>query len=857
LLSREAGKRKTANTKGRVLGCVRKRETLKPQKKNLHVNLVGKANIVDVDINQLHTKALIDTGSQVTTLSSKFFTEYMPRETILELSELITVTGAGGHILPYIGYVELNITVDGDMYCVPTLIMEGERSADVPLIIGTNLLSLIYNGNKQEESRCKLQPSLSTIIQNMAKMDVDVIGTVKTTKETPIPPGKTVAVKGLTRSYSGMQCCRMSVLTEESPDQALPGGLRVIPSVLNILPQGTSTSRIYVEILNTSSKHITIPGGHKLCQLQRVDVVTSAMDTSADKDSGTKKESLLDHFTLPEDPKQAESLKKLLLKWEDVFALTDEDHGHTDAVRHGIKLTDDTPIKIRHRRIPPSMYTEVKEHLKRMVKEGDIRPSKSPWSFPVVLIRKRDSSLRFCVDYRELNKRTVRDALSLPRIEETLDALAGAKYFSCLDLKNGYWQVEMAEKDKEKTAFTVGPLGFYEFNSMPFGLTNSPATFQRLMQTCMGDLHLAICLLFLDDIIIYSSTWEQHLERLEAVFRRLQEYGLKLKPSKCSFAKTEVKYLGHIVSEDGIMTDPEKVSAVTNWPVPSSTKELQQFLGFIGFYRKFVKDFSKIARPLNDLLKGQGGSKKTKTVKLDWGEAQQVAFEELKKKLSTAPILGYADYSLPFELHVDACTSGLGAILYQKQDNKLRVIAYASRRLSASEKNYSAHKLEFLALKWAIVEKFHDYLYGQPFTVFTDNNPLTYVLTSAKLDATGHRWLATISGYNFSIHYKTGKANIDADTMSRLPTIQQDVIQSVCEIGFKPAVLVLPADECCLQMLNTSETSTINPLDVGKLQSEDEVLYRLIQHLKSGSKPGNEEMKEIPELRKYIGNWEK
>ncbi|KAL5006251.1 hypothetical protein ScPMuIL_015057, partial [Solemya velum] len=297
-----------------------------------------------------------------------------------------------------------------------------------------------------------------------------------------------------------------------------------------------------------------------------------------------------------------------------------------------------------------------------------------------------------------------------------------------------------------------------------------PATFQRLMQTCMGDLHLAICLLFLDDIIVYSSTWEEHLARLEAVFQRLEQYGLKLKPSKCSFGKKDVRYLGHIVSEHGIQTDPEKVSVVENWPAPTCTKSLQRYLGFIGFYRRYIQGFSKIARPLNDLLKGSNGNKKKrKYTDFVWGHEQQTAFEELKKKLVSAPVLGYADYTLPFELHVDASTSGLGSVLYQRQNGTMRVIAYASRGLSNSERNYPAHKLEFLALKWALVEKFHDYLYGQSFTVFTDNNPLTYVLSSAKLDATGHRWLSQIASFNFSIHYKTGKTNVDADALSRLP----------------------------------------------------------------------------------------
>jgi len=248
---------------------------------------------------------------------------------------------------------------------------------------------------------------------------------------------------------------------------------------------------------------------------------------------------------------------------------------------------------MHHRRIPPNIYGEVRDHIQDMLEAGHIRPSKSPWSFPVVLVRKADKSLRLCVDYRALNRVTIRDAFPLPRIDETMDSLCGAKYFSSLDLRAGYWQVGVTEAHKERTAFTVGPLGFYEFNSMPFGLTNSPATFQKLMHRCLGDLHND-CLVYLDDIIIFSSTITEHIEKLEKVFQRLKEYHLKLKPSKCRFLKEEVKYLGHIVSKQGIQTDPAKLSVVKSWPRPCNAKQVQQFLGFVGFYRRFIKDFAAV-----------------------------------------------------------------------------------------------------------------------------------------------------------------------------------------------------------------------------------------------------------------------
>ena len=351
-----------------------------------------------------------------------------------------------------------------------------------------------------------------------------------------------------------------------------------------------------------------------------------------------------------------------------------------------------------------------------------------------------------------MNNRTVKDAYSLPKIESILDSLIGAQIFSTLDLKAGYWQVEMAEECKAYTTFTCGPLGFYECDTMPFGATNAPATFQRLMHDCLGDLNMNWCIVYLDDIIIFSDTTEEHLKRLEAVFQKLITAGLKLKPSKCHFFKEEIEYLGHVVSGKGISTNPKKVEAVAKWPTPQTVYDVRSFLGFVGYYRRFIKNFSKIAKPIREVITGLENQSKRSAKKtyVEWTEAADSAFEHLKKLCISTPILAYPDYKLPFVLHTDSSSEGLGAVLYQKQNGKLRVIAYASRSVSKAESHYPAHKLEFLALKWAVCEKFHEYLYGSNlFEVYTDNNPLTYVLSSAKLNACGQRWVAKIGQLQF------------------------------------------------------------------------------------------------------------
>ena len=417
------------------------------------------------------------------------------------------------------------------------------------------------------------------------------------------------------------------------------------------------------------------------------------------------------------------------------------------------------------------MYDEVKTHLQEMLDLGAIGPSNSPWASAIVLVRKKDGRLRFCIDLRKLNNRMVKDAYSLPRIESILDSLGGAQIFSTLDLKAGYWQVEMAEECKAYTAFTCGPLGFYECDTMPFGATNAPATFQRLMHDCLGELNRNWCIVYLDDIIIFSDTKEEHLKRLEAVFQKLCAAGLKLKPSKCFFFREEIEYLGHVVSGKGISTNPKKIEAVSKWPTPKTVYDVRSFLGFVGYYRRFIKNFSRITKPIREVITGLENQSKRSAKKtyIEWSDAADVAFEHLKAMCVSTPILAYPDYQLPFTLHTDSSTDGLGAVLYQKQDGKLRVIAYASRSVSKAESNYPAHKLEFLALKWAVCEKFHEYLYGpKSFEVFTDNNPLTYVLTSAKLDACGQRWVAKLANYNFSIKYRCGVSNTEAGALSRI-----------------------------------------------------------------------------------------
>ena len=285
----------------------------------------------------------------------------------------------------------------------------------------------------------------------------------------------------------------------------------------------------------------------------------------------------------------------MFIEHHNIFALDDLELGKTDMVKHVIRLSDDQPFHECYRRISPHQYDEVKKHLKEMLEIGAIRKWQSPWASAVVLVCKKDGALCFCIDLRKLNARTIKDAQTLPRIEDSLDSLNGAVIFTSLDLKSGYWQVELDEDSIPYTAFTIGPLGFCKCLRMLFGLTNTPATFQCLMENCLGDLHLNWCIIYLDDIIVHSKTPEEHLERLEAVFRKIAKAGLKLKPSKCEFFKSEITYLGHIVSNNGIAMDPKKIRAIQLWPRPTTVTEVRKFTGLTNYYRKFIHGYANVA----------------------------------------------------------------------------------------------------------------------------------------------------------------------------------------------------------------------------------------------------------------------
>ena len=480
----------------------------------------------------------------------------------------------------------------------------------------------------------------------------------------------------------------------------------------------------------------------------------------------------------------------LIYDYNEVFSLYDSDLGFCDALKHSIPTTTDKPVYLPHQQIPVQLQQEVRKCLESWLKQGIIRPSKSPYASQVVIVRKKSGEIRLCVDFRKLNAISIRDSFPLPRIEEALQAVQAAVWFTSFDLAQGYLQMAMEEADIPKTAFRAGSSGLFEFTRMPFGLTNAGASFCRLMEMVIGDQQFVTLLFYLDDICIFANSADQMLDRIELVFSRLKQYQLKIKPKKSFFFQMEVSFLGHVLSAKGISPNPEKVDKVRDWPVPKTSKEVHS-IGLASYYCRFIPNFTKWSKPLNALIVPpahqakvrRGEMKKSELTEFVWSKECQEGFDALKHALTTALVLAYPDYTQPFILETDASLKGLGAVLSQKgKDGEVRVIAYASRSLRPSERSmhdYSSAKIKLIALKWSVCEQFKDYLLGSKFTVFTDNNPLVYVKTS-KLGAAQIRWLSELALYDFDIVYRTGRSNLFADALSRRPEAEGENHNQAC-----------------------------------------------------------------------------
>lgn len=750
----------------------------------------------------------MDSGSEVSTITESFYNQNLRQFPQREIRNWIKLVGANGLDVPIVGLIEVNINiseVELKNMCVLIVkdthdLLSSERKQRVPGILGCNVLKQC-SGFKDLGDFAYLSQSYESFVAFQSRIcaRLETHGNLGFAR-LALNHGRSAIIPAESMVFVSAHTPRLPddfhVVVEGRELSCLPEGITVCPAVLKV-----SNNAVQVPVMNLGRSSITLTSSYPIANLYPCrEVLQSPVTMTCEEISGENVVTLSrecpnessDEWMKEIDigqnlsPIQREQVVQLLRECHQAFSKSNEDIGFSTAVSHRIDTLDDIPVKYPDRAIPHHLIPELRKIIDDWLKQGIIRVSDSSYASQIVMVPKKTGGWRACVDYRGLNNKTVKTAFPLSNIDMALQSLSGAKFFCSLDINQGFLNCPINSLDSHKTAFrALGNL--YEFVRLPFGLCNSPATFSRLMQMMLGDMNYSLLVLFLDDVLLYASDFDQMLTNLRLVLTRVISFGVKLKPSKCHLFQEKLRYLGYEVSEHGLHTDPDKVQAIVDYQRPESEADVRSFVQAASFFRRFVKDFASIVAPLNDLLRSgstsaKKGAKKNSAMKKSvakhapvgdrWTPECQSAFDIVKEKLVSSPILVHPDFTKKFFVECDACGTGLGAILSQEQDSGIRsVVAYASRRLKPHEQvmsKLSSMKLEFMALTWAVTKKFRDYLLGSHFTILTDNNPLSHIMTSKRTSAE-MSWLADLAQFDFDIKYRTGKSNVVPDALSRHP----------------------------------------------------------------------------------------
>lgn len=741
---------------------------------------------VDISINGVDkVNAQVDCGAMVSVISAGYFKTLSYKPIVSPCS--MKLHGVDGRPIPQSGMIQVVMGVHGHIIPRPVrLIVINESADDTTVILGNDFAR--QHTVSTDVIKHTLQLKYSDEIIPITSDTVDDNVSVYSLMKEVIPPQSVVHLRvrlGATRMPEPIsEIGETSVIFEPSRVD----GVSMPPALVNATGDREALT---VTVNNLSNERVTINENTKLGVLAAVQIASAEevvnqnnlqlgyMDADhedADEDVHIKPSDAVEiaagvtidlsgSVEMKETEKTA--LVSVLQQHATAFANHPKKVGTTDLVQHRIDTGNTPPIHVPPYRLGPHIDGKIQEMVQDMVADGVIIESASPWSSPVLLVKKKDGSMRFCIDFRRLNAVTKRDVYPLLRIDSTLDALGKASCLSSLDMQSGYWQIALDRRDAEKTAFST-PRGHYEFVVMPFGLTNAPATFQRLMDSILRDFQ-SFCLVYIDDIIIFSESFEEHLVHLSRVLQRLIDSHLIIKPSKCQFLKQKLGFLGHVITPGYISPDSDKVSAVAAFPTPYNVKSLQSFLGLVNYYRRFIKSLSNIAEPLYGLLK--------KGTTWQWTDTHQRAYESLKMALTSAPLMRLPNFDLPFILHTDANNTGLGAVLSQIIDNVEHPIYYASKTLNPAQRNYHTTERECLAVKWAC-QLFRPYLIGKPFVVYTDHAALSWLFKHRDPNSKLTRMILSLQEFTFEVIHRSGAQNGNADALSRIADIREEQINA-------------------------------------------------------------------------------